>query len=402
MKKYILLGIVAVGLLALQANAVRHAPVKAHAPVRFGSVNNPPNGSTIGATTQQTSAFYVDGNRTDSYTQNGNILTPYKTFSGAINAAAADAFNVSPFDLIPTNGAYVDGPPDTLPSSTYINGNQSTWVPASGATFPGLVEVYDTIVAGNLTFSSTSTTQLHQINNSVIASGNITANGLINFIGDVIASTTSTLTIASTGFMNFIGGQMNSTVVASAQANYNDALWNGSTTDYGIKQIGCANGGCMNVFGMTYINLSGNGINVASSGALVASGTQNNMTSFSVTVGNNATSTVTAGGAATLLCDAAQLTTASGTFIAPTGSNWQPCIDEKRAVLSGLTVGTSTVNTNLEWNALPSSTIRIGVTSTWPGCVEMYDRNSLSSTLNYLFVSSTALIVTSTNPGFCQ
>lgn len=366
-----------------------------------GGVLTPGAGAVSGSLTPQSSVYYVDLNRSDSYSQNGNILSPYKAFSTAVLAADVDPYLTGIFYLSPGNSAYIDGAPDSFPSSTYINGNQSTYVPASGATFPGSVEIYDTIIAGNLIFSSTSTTQLHQVNNSAIVSGNITANGLINMIGTQILSTTSTFTLASSGLMNFAGGQMNAIGTFAAQSNFNGMQWSGSTSGYGLTQTGCANGGCMNIFGMTYINLIGNGINLASSGASVASGTMNNLTAFSEVLGASATSSVNAGNARTLLCDSGGFYTIAGVFVAPSGTNWTPCIDESRSVLSGLTVGTTTVQTNLAWIATPSSTMRIGVTSTWPGCIEMYDA-AASGTLNYVYVSSTALIVTATNPGFCK
>lgn len=369
--------------------------------------NTYPSGGSVGASTPQTSLYYVDGNRTDPYTQTGNILTPYKTFSSAISAAAADAYNGGSFYLNETNAPYVDGAADTFPTSVYVNGNQSTYVPASGATFPGTAEIYDIVTAGNLTFSNTSTAQLHQINNSTIASGNVVADGLINMIGTSMVSTTSTLTIASTGLMNYIGGQLDATINSAAQSNYNDMEWDGSTSTYGIVQSGCANGGCMNVVGMTYINTAGNGINVASSGASVASGTSNNLIDFSEVLGANATSSVNAGSAYTAVCDSQGFYTVTGAFIYPVGTNWNNCINEKSYNLYGETIGvgnaTSTLPAvgNLLTVITPSSTVRIGVTSTWPGCIELYDAGA-SGTLDYIYSSGTTLVDTASKPTFCQ
>jgi hypothetical protein len=43
-----------------------------------------------------TSQYYVDANRTDDYTQDGNILTPYKTLSAAYAAAKIGATRLNP------------------------------------------------------------------------------------------------------------------------------------------------------------------------------------------------------------------------------------------------------------------------------------------------------------------
>lgn len=369
-------------------------------PGSSGALLKPTSGGIVGSLTQQTSLYYVDLSRTDGCTQNGNILCPYAAFSTAIVSAANDPYTTGVFYLVPGNSPYVDGAPDTMPTNVYLAGNQSTWVPASGATFPGTAEIYDVTTAGNLTFSSTSTTAIHQMNNSVVASGNITANGGINFIGTIFVSPTSTLTIASTGLMNYVGGQMNALVTAAAQTNYNDMEWAGSTPGYGITQTGCANGGCMNVLGMTYINTAGNGISV-NDGASLASGTINNLSFFTEILGASATSSVAAGSALTDICDSGGFYTVTGVFIAPVGTNWAPCIDEQRAVLNGMSVGTNTVVSNLTWIATPSSTFKIGVTSTWPGCIEMYDAHN-TGTINYIYTSSTALVDTTVKPNFCQ
>jgi hypothetical protein len=48
-----------------------------------------------------------------------------------------------------------------------------------------------------------------------------------------------------------------------------------------------------------------------------------------------------------------------------------------------------------------SSTIRIGTGGSNPGCVEMYDVIN-SSTLEYMYFSSSTIVGTTTKPSFCQ
>ena len=43
-----------------------------------------------------TSQYFVDANRTDTYVQDGNILTPYKTLSAAYAAAKIGATRLNP------------------------------------------------------------------------------------------------------------------------------------------------------------------------------------------------------------------------------------------------------------------------------------------------------------------
>jgi hypothetical protein len=346
-----------------------------------------------GVISSSTSVINVNGSASGISAPNGSFLDPYPSLS----AALANSSGQAGYAYILAPGVYVDGAPDSFPANTYIQGNQSTYVAPSGATFSGQFEIYDANILGNITGSSTSTTQLHQINNSAIVSGNVTASGLLNFIGTTFASQTSSLTVASTGLMNFVGGQFDATGTAAAQSNFNDMEFMPSTSGYGWTQTGVANGGGLNILGMTYINTAGDGINVQDG----ATSTPNNLAFLTMVLGASATSSVNAGTAATDICTAGGFNTVTGAFIAPTGSNWKPCINEQTANLSGETVGTSTVLNNLFWQAAPSSTVRIGVTSTWPGCIEMYDA-AASGTMNYIYTSATALVDTSTKPSFCQ
>lgn len=65
-----------------------------------------------------------------------------------------------------------------------------------------------------------------------------------------------------------------------------------------------------------------------------------------------------------------------------------------------LGIGTTTPATSLHV-ASASSTVRIGTGGANPGCIEIYDAVN-SSTINYAYVSSTALVVTTVKPTFCQ
>jgi hypothetical protein len=205
---------------------------------------------------------------------------------------------------------------------------------------------------------------------------------------------TSTLTIQSGALTNVLGSALYGVVNSQGILNLNDDQISSSSS----LPLITSTSGLVYVNGATLINLgTGGGINIQNG----ATSSPNSLSNLSIVVGASATTTLTAGTAATSLCDGAGFTTITGTFIAPTGSNWISCYDEDLSVLNGLTIGTSTVSNNLVWDAAPSSTVRIGVTSKWPGCIEMYDA-AASGTVNYVYSSGTALVDTSSKPAFCQ
>ena len=374
--KYIKYGLIILGVL-LVAGAVGMFLPKS---MRLGSYV---------PTTGSTAILNIDSNRTDSYSQTGSYSSPYKTISQAI--ASTTGYGAYAYNLAP--GTYVDGAPDTFPTSSFIlSGNEATYIPVSGVTLPGSFDIYDLTIVGNVIESHGSISTIHQFNNGVIT-GNVSLSSLATFSGMVMPTATSTLTVQTSSLTNIVGSAIYGTINNSGILNLNDV------------QLASANSGYLlnSTSGVVYINgatIIQNGIGGAMNIQNGATSSPNSLSSFSIVVSSSSTSTVTAGTAATLLCDAGGFTTTMGVFIAPTGSNWVPCYDENLSVLNGFTVGTSTVTTNLAWIASPSSTLKIGVASRWPGCIEMYDA-AASGTMNYIYSSGTTLVDTSTKPVFC-
>lgn len=94
--------------------------------------------------------------------------------------------------------------------------------------------------------------------------------------------------------------------------------------------------------------------------------------------------------------DALRIQTSSGNF---TGTSWL-WIDRTTGK-TGLGVsGTPSTTLQVVDSINNSSTLRIGTINKF-GCVEMYDAVA-SGTLTYMYVSSTALVVTASKPNFCQ
>jgi hypothetical protein len=66
----------------------------------------------------------------------------------------------------------------------------------------------------------------------------------------------------------------------------------------------------------------------------------------------------------------------------------------------GIGIGASFPATTLQVSGA-SSTVRIGSGGTLPGCIEMYDKTN-SATLDYMYFDHTAMVVTTTQPNFCE
>lgn len=283
-----------------------------------------------------TAVFYIDSNRTDTYVANGSSMFPFKTISAAI--ASSTGYPAYAYILSP--GTYVDGAPDVWPSQPFIiQGNESTYVPASGATFPGSFDIFDLTIAGNVIESDNSLTFIHQFNNGVIT-GNLTLAGLATLSGMAFPTATSSITILAGALVNIEGTNLNNTVVSSGTLNLNDDGVEGSSALPLINSIG----GSLNILGATIINTGSGGAIAISNGA---TSTPNNISSASIVVNSSTIgSTISAGSAATIVCTITQLSNLSGTYIAPTGSNFLPCFDEAHSILGGFSVGTNTVTSN--------------------------------------------------------
>lgn len=294
-------------------------------------------GTMVCVPASSTDIIYVDGNRTDTYTQNGSYLYPFKTVSGALTAVQAVSSSYSGFAFILAPTTYVDGAPDTFPTQPFIiQGNEATLVEPSGATLPGSFDIYDLTGVGTFTESDNSLTFIHQWNNSAIV-GSISLAGNATLEGMAFPSTTSTITALAGSLVGITGSFMQGTIISSGTLNITNSAINASSTNWALLSTA----GSVNMNGVSLLNLGlGGGIKISNG----ATSTPNNLAAVSVTVNSStAGSAITAGTATTILCGIDGLTNLTGTFIPPTGSAFQACYDEARSVLSGLGVGTSTI-----------------------------------------------------------
>jgi hypothetical protein len=125
------------------------------------------------ASLQVNKYFYVDGQRTDSYTADGSSFRPFKTIGASITQIITNADNAThPYNVIVMPGAYAE----TL---TFNNANlyNITFTSASG----GDSAIQNTTVNG-ITSTSNNTNLANLIFNG------ITTNGAVNLTGDINAT----------------------------------------------------------------------------------------------------------------------------------------------------------------------------------------------------------------------
>lgn len=315
-----------------------------------------------------TSIQWVDGNRTDSYTQNGTIINPYKTVSAAV--ASSTSFSGYVYNLAPAT--YVDVPGSSFPSnSVVIQGNGSTYVPiATAMTLQSSFDIYDLTIVGDVIETDNSLTAIHKFNNGVIT-GNTTVAGLGLFNDQTFTGTTSSVTVKAGALTNFAGSLVYPQIVNNGILNFNDSEMISNSSNYGI--ISSTTGSSVNISGATFIQTgSGGAINVNNG----ATSTPNFLTSLSIL--SNTTSPlgiVNAGNAATSFCNyyASNLT---GTRLYGSGTNWIPCTFESVSIHSNLLLVSSTPNTLLSTdtnkNVVSTALVagsNISVTTSTPGII---------------------------------
>jgi hypothetical protein len=119
--------------------------------------------SALNPVSQPTTTFYMDGKRTDLYTQNGTIQQPYKTLdqlSSALNAYVT-AGGAGPVAIWSTPSAsYSTANAITLPAIPIIvYGNNSTWTFSAGVTNNALPFIrYDLNTVGTVTHGTCAST----------------------------------------------------------------------------------------------------------------------------------------------------------------------------------------------------------------------------------------------------
>ena len=241
--------------------------------------------------------IYVDSNRVDTYTANGTINKPYKTFSAAVAAIT----QASTLHL--ASGTYTEAANVNLPNfNIVVYGNNST-LNAAGHTItitnPNYTR-YDMNTVGDVVFNSSAAGRVLVQGGSI--TGNIIANGLIDFKSITLSGGTVTcnancqmLAIVSTissqitgsGILllednNFNATKASPLITSSAGGTLIAA--NNLVTNLGAGgAISCSNG----ADGVTRSNSISNNIITVASGAPVAAGTAITFYSKNIINGTN-------------------------------------------------------------------------------------------------------------------
>jgi len=138
---------------------------------------NTGNSTTLTTTT----TVYIDGNRSDTYTEDGTIAKPFKKISSAVTYGNALS---APYTLNLAPGAYTDASVATISQSVIINGGGSSYTIGSGGgtlTISGLFSLRDLSVIGNFVQSNTSQAVQSSTLNFYVY-GNVTFNGYCNCV----------------------------------------------------------------------------------------------------------------------------------------------------------------------------------------------------------------------------
>lgn len=243
-----------------------------------------------------TADVWVDGNRTDSYTETGSIGTPYKTISAAITGINALSYSNYRIHLVPAT--YVEGAPLTFPNKVLlIDGGSSTLVVPSGVTFQNLFDLYDISIIGNVVQSDTTTTQPHSFQSSYIQ-GNITLSGLAVFIG-MASDTSGIITINAGAIAAFSGCLIGDRIINKGTLYFDNS--NLTRTDNTNYLVDSTQAGSLAYFeGVKMVNNgSGGGLNLSNN----AVATQPNEVSAADIVVGGTTNGITCGAGAALLSD---------------------------------------------------------------------------------------------------
>jgi hypothetical protein len=247
-------------------------------------------------------SFYIDGNRTDSYTADGTIMRPFKTVSACVASGLITAASV--VYLAPAT--YTEASSVTLPNyPLVVFGNGSTLSITGTATIPNpQFSHYDlnTVTSGGITFSSSSAGRVLIQGGSI--SGNLTLNGLTDIkscsllSGTITANSTaqflaivSTFTSQVTGagkiiLENCIFNTSKSSALVTSTSGGELIFVNNLLTNLGTGGgISCANGAT------TAANMISNNVLTVASGAPVACGTAVTIYSNNVLAGGTNTGT---------------------------------------------------------------------------------------------------------------
>jgi hypothetical protein len=296
-----------------------------------GKIINMPDGvgaqdpATIAQLSIVTTILHVDGNRADTYTENGSRYRPFKTIGAAVTAG--NALTV-PFSIDIAPGSYADATVNTIAYPCVIHGRGATYVIGSGAgtiTLANAFSMYDLTIIGNIVQSNTSLAIMTLAAN-VSLYGNLTIDGSMQYLGGRIlgnGAANSLITIASTGMGTFqtlvIGTQVTNYYARIVSSGYllllNVELFANDNSNYAVTCS--ASGSSLTINGVLLYNMgTGGGINCANGATTQA----NEIITCEVFVNGN-TKAIDCGTAYTYLDIYKMWNVNTGKALFPSGSN---------------------------------------------------------------------------------
>jgi len=238
-------------------------------------VINPPKG--ISTTTAK---FYLDGNRTDGYTENGSVEYPFKTLANLFSYLSGYA---APFvvESIPTATAYAYTGDVSFPAQFMtIFGNGSTWAVTGNITLNAAFHIENlyTAATGTLTYAATAATESERIGGSLTITGGIFTSGYEHFFDmSILMNTLVTLNAGATPvFTNVVGTPRFVTASGSTATTVLTIINCQSLATGAYVNVNMSNGGIAVINGFIATN-NGTVVNINLSGSSGASASVANL-----------------------------------------------------------------------------------------------------------------------------
>ena len=177
-----------------------------------------------------TTTIYIDGNRTDDYTEDGSIAYPYKSI------AAATAAHQEPASYFIAKGTYAETAEINLYANSVVYGAYST---VSGSA----INVGEGCYVHNVTFYNTVNVAVNgnspMFHYCRFMGATLNLNGSTDFDGCYIASTTTfNVTMAAAYSLRAFNSSINTVISAACRMYFNDCAFNVSSSGYAVASTG--------------------------------------------------------------------------------------------------------------------------------------------------------------------
>jgi len=227
-----------------------------------------------------TAIFYLDGNRTDSYTENGSIQFPFKTLSsmasGVSGVTGSFAVVSAPKPTAYTYTGNVSFPAQQMT----IIGNGSVWSVAGNITLNSNFYIQNlyTTATGTLTYASTSASESFRFGGSLTVAGGIFTSGYEHFFDmSILSNTLVTLNAGATPvFINVVGTPLFKSASGATASTVLTIIDSQSLASGAYTNVDMSNGGLAVIKGFAATN-NGSVANINLAGSSAAGATTPNI-----------------------------------------------------------------------------------------------------------------------------